>query len=74
VAEADVAKLTEFLHEGQQTGEFRQFDPRVMAVAIMSLRNGVLRALAADPHLDLDIYERELVTLVALATRKEPQR
>ena len=73
VAEADVAKLTEFLHEGQQAGEFRRFDPRVMAVAIMSLRNGVLRALAADPDLDLDIYERELVTLVALATRKEPR-
>jgi len=73
VAEADLAKLTEFLHEGQQAGEFRQFDPRVMAVAIMSLRDGVLRALAADPGLDLDVYERELVALVVLATRKELQ-
>ncbi|MGQ0778651.1 MAG: TetR family transcriptional regulator [Pseudonocardiales bacterium] len=73
VAEADVAKLAEFLHEGQQAGEFRRFDPQVMAVAIMSLRDGVLRALAADPDLDLDHYERELVTLVALATGKEPQ-
>ncbi|MGH3931782.1 MAG: TetR family transcriptional regulator [Pseudonocardiaceae bacterium] len=73
VADADVAKLTEFLLEGQQTGEFRRFDPRVMAVAIMSLRDGVLRALAADPDLDLDVYQRELVSLVALATRKEPR-
>ncbi|MGH3941383.1 MAG: TetR/AcrR family transcriptional regulator [Pseudonocardiaceae bacterium] len=74
VAQADVAKLAEFLQEGQQAGEFRRFDSQVMAVAIMSLRDGVLRALAADPGLDLDHYERELVTLVALATGKGPQR
>ncbi|MGH3914755.1 MAG: TetR family transcriptional regulator [Pseudonocardiaceae bacterium] len=73
VAEADLTKLAEFLREGQQTGEFRRFDPRVMAVAIMSLRDGVLRALAADPTLDLEVYERELVALVARATRKEAQ-
>jgi len=42
-----------------------------MAVAILSLRNGILRQLVVDPGLDLDTYGRELVALVELATRKD---
>jgi AcrR family transcriptional regulator len=72
VAEADLAKLEAVLREGQRRGELRAFDPRFMAVAILALRNGVLRRLAADPSLDPDADARELVTLVDLATRKEP--
>lgn len=68
IAESDLAHLAELLQHGQQQGEFRAFDTRVMAVAIISLRNGALGQLATNPDLDLDLYARELVTLVELAT------
>jgi TetR/AcrR family transcriptional regulator, fatty acid metabolism regulator protein len=70
LAKADLANLEQLLRQGQQQGEFREFDTRVMAVAIMSLRNSVIGQLAADPELDLEIYARELVTLLDLATRR----
>jgi hypothetical protein len=62
--------MEELLRGGQRDGEFRGFDTRVMAVAVMALRNAVISQLAADPELDLEPYRRELVELVELATRK----
>ena len=70
IAASDLAALEELLREGQRDGEFRQFDTRVMAVAVLALRNAVIGRLAADPDLDLEPYRRELVTLIELATRK----
>lgn len=70
IAASDLAAMEELLGEGQRDGEFRRFDTRVMAVAVMALRNAVIDRLAADPELDLEPYRRELVTLVELATRK----
>ncbi|MFC4591182.1 TetR/AcrR family transcriptional regulator [Sphaerisporangium corydalis] len=54
---------------GQKTGEFRRFDPRVMAIAIRGAVDAVPAELIVDPDLDLDGLARELTTLFTLATR-----
>ena len=69
-AGSDVPKLEELLKYGQSQGEFRAFDTQVMAVSIISLRNGVLAQLAMNPNLDLTTYTQELVALLELATRR----
>lgn len=69
IAASDLTAMEELLRQGQRDGEFRRFDTRVMAVAVMALRNAVIGQLAADPELDLEPYRRELVELVELATR-----
>jgi hypothetical protein len=70
IATSDEAALEELFREGQRDGEFRRFDTRVMAVAVMALRNAVIGQLAADPALDLDSYRREMAMLIELATGK----
>ncbi|MBB4939476.1 AcrR family transcriptional regulator [Streptosporangium album] len=68
VARADLDALEDLLARGQRQGQFRQFDPRSVAIAIRSLRDGILGALTVDPGLDLDAYGKELRTLVRLMT------
>lgn len=70
ITQADIANLEQVLLQGQQQGEFREFDAHMMAVSIMSLRNGVIGQLAINPDFDLNAYTHELVTLVELATRR----
>ncbi len=57
------------LAAGQQAGEFRAFDTRVLAVAIGGAIDGVVLAWLADPGLDLRDAADELVTAVRLAVR-----
>lgn len=67
-----LAPLEDAFRRGQAAGEFREFDPRVMARAL----RGVIDAIPpriSDPDLDLDHYARELTTLFDLATRN-PER
>ncbi len=59
------------LRQGQEEGEFRAFDLRVMAVTIRRAIDAVAPLLAAHPTLDTDLYAQELVTLFDRATRKE---
>lgn len=63
--------LEALLRQGQEEGEFRAFDLRVMAVTIRQAIDVVAPLLAAHPNLDTDSYARELVTLFDRATRKE---
>lgn len=63
--------LEALLRQGQEEGEFRAFDLRVMAVTIRRAIDAVAPLFAAHPHLDTDSYARELVTLFDRATRKE---
>ena len=65
IADSDHVALAELLRQGQEEGGFRVFDPDVMAVFILAMRNGVVLRSGA---LDLDVCERELVTAVELAT------
>jgi TetR/AcrR family fatty acid metabolism transcriptional regulator len=66
--EADLDRL---LRWGQEAGEFRAFDTRVMATAIRNVIDGVPAQMAGDPHLDLDAYAGEVVTLFQHATRTD---
>jgi hypothetical protein len=70
LAETDVAALEGLLRQGQAQGEFRAFNPRIMAETILSLRNELLVQLAAKPDLNLNLYAQEWVTLFDLATRQ----
>ncbi|MFC0543454.1 TetR/AcrR family transcriptional regulator [Kutzneria chonburiensis] len=70
---ADIAKLdlATILREGQESGEFRDFDVAHMASAINgAVRNGPLLELALNPNYDMDGYAGELVTTFDLATRR----
>lgn len=63
--------LEALLRKGQQEGDFRAFDLRVMAVTIRRAIDALPPLLIADPTLDADGYARELGTLFDRATRKE---
>jgi len=59
------------LRRGQQTGEFRSFDPRVMAVSIQGAIDTMFAYWAAYPDHDLDAHARELADLFEHAIRAE---
>jgi TetR/AcrR family fatty acid metabolism transcriptional regulator len=69
--EAAVDHLEPLLRWGQENGEFREFSPRVMAMAIRNAIDGVPPQMVSDEDLDLDAYADELVTLFDRATRRE---
>lgn len=68
---SDRVKLAALLVDGQRTGDFRNFDTDVMAGFVLSLRNGVIARVAAEPGFDPAACADELVRVVELATRKE---
>lgn len=59
------------LSEGQSAGEFRDFDPLVVATTIRRAVEGLPFLLESHPDLDLRRYAQELVTMFELATRRE---
>lgn len=59
------------LRRGQAAGEFRAFDPRVMALAVQRAVEALPFAMESEPDLDCDAFSRELVTLFELGTRRE---
>lgn len=61
--------IEEILRQGQDGGEFRDFDCRVMAMAIQRAIDGLPLLLESNPDLDLGAYANELVTLFHLGTR-----
>lgn len=63
--------IESLLRWGQETGEFREFSIRFMALTILAAVSEVARQVGAYPDIDLDAYARELVTLFDCATRKE---
>ncbi|GAA2776354.1 TetR/AcrR family transcriptional regulator [Saccharopolyspora taberi] len=69
----ELQALQGIFRAGQRSGEFRDFSPEVMAVALRHALDGVALHLGADPDADPDRYADELVTLFDLATRKEPR-
>ncbi len=70
--EAVPPHLEHLLHRGQEAGEFRAFDARVMALAVQRAVEALPFALESEPDLDCDAFSRELVTLFELGTRLEP--
>lgn len=59
------------LRAGQESGDFRDFDPVVMATSVQRCVEGLPFLLESRPDLDCHSYGRELVTLFELATRRE---
>jgi AcrR family transcriptional regulator len=66
-AEHPVSRLATLFRAGQDAGEFRSFDPVVMAVTLRA----AIDAAAARPDLDPHAYAAELVGLFTQGTRKE---
>jgi AcrR family transcriptional regulator len=68
---AVISPLEALLRSGQDGGEFRDFDARVMAVAIQRAVDGLPFLLESVPDLDCAAYAHELVTLFQLGTRRD---
>jgi AcrR family transcriptional regulator len=66
----EVAMLSEIFRAGQASGEFREFDPRFMAVTLRHALDGLAEQIAADPQPGVDTYIRELTAIVDGATRR----
>ena len=64
------ADLESILTFGQSSGEFRDFDPWVMATTVQRSVDGLPFALQADPAIDCVAYAGELVTTFELATTR----
>jgi TetR/AcrR family transcriptional regulator, fatty acid metabolism regulator protein len=69
-ATSTVEAIDLILRDGQRSGEFADFAPDVMAMAVRQAVDGVLLQLRVRPDLDLDTYGRELVALFERATRR----
>ncbi|MEV0618907.1 TetR/AcrR family transcriptional regulator [Nonomuraea sp. NPDC050404] len=59
----------ELFRRGQQEGEFRSFNPRVMSVAVQSAIDGMFAYWVANPDHDLEAHADELADLFEHAAR-----
>jgi AcrR family transcriptional regulator len=66
-----VALLSAMFADGQARGEFRAFDPHVMAVTVRAAIDAAAGRLTGPDPVDLRTYTTELITLFDLATGKE---
>ena len=66
--EPAIGHLEQILLLGQASGEFREFDARVVATTIQRAVEGLPFLLESAPDLDCAAYGRELVTLFELGT------
>ncbi|QWF77398.1 HTH-type transcriptional regulator BetI [Amycolatopsis sp. CA-230715] len=65
-----ISLLEEAFREGQRAGEFGEFDPRVMAIAVRQAIDGIHALLAAEPRTDTAAYAQQVVRIFALATAR----
>ena len=68
--QAVTAPIEQILRDGQRSGEFRDFDPKVMATLVQRAVDGLPFLLAAEPDLDVQAYGAEVATVFELATRR----
>ncbi len=71
-ARANVDALEPILRAGQESGEFRPFDPELMALTLKSAVDAAIVRMARPPRLTLAQCVGELTTLARVATRREP--
>jgi AcrR family transcriptional regulator len=57
--------------EGQKSGEFRDFSPRSMAIALRGVIDAAPGKLLGTPNFDLAAYAREIADLFELGTRAQ---
>lgn len=67
--ETSIAEVVAFFAAGQADGEFRTFDTRAGAVALLAALEAVPVELAARPDTDVDAFARELGQFFDRATR-----
>jgi AcrR family transcriptional regulator len=67
---AVTAPIEQILRDGQSSGEFRDFDPKIMATLVQRAVDGLPFLLAAEPGLDVEAYGAEVATAFDLATRR----
>ncbi|MBB6171717.1 AcrR family transcriptional regulator [Nocardiopsis mwathae] len=65
--------LEDLFRGGQADGEFRDFDPRVMAVSLQASIDSMFGYWAAYPEHDPEAHARELADIFDHATRAEPR-
>lgn len=70
--ETALTDLEQVLAWGQQSGEFRDFDLRTMAIAIRGAIDATPSEILKNRDFDLQRHASELSTLFTLATRKTP--
>ncbi|SRR5712691_1206552 len=69
--ELGIVQLEEIFRAGQGNGEFRLFEPRLMAIALRGVIDKVLGQLTAHPVLDFERYTQQLVELFDRATKQD---
>jgi AcrR family transcriptional regulator len=67
--QAALSPVAQILRGGQESGEFRRFDPTVMATLVQRAVDGLPFLLDADPRVDPIAYGAEVATAFDLATR-----
>jgi AcrR family transcriptional regulator len=70
----ELADLAVIFREGQVSGEFRDFDTRIMARTLRQALDGVLVEIAHHSDIDANHYTEELVTLFQHATQNKEVR
>lgn len=68
--EQSVGQIEQMLREGQEHGEFRDFSPRFVAVALLGSLEAIPGELFARPDTDVAAYAKELSMTYDLAVRK----
>jgi AcrR family transcriptional regulator len=68
--QAVISPIEKILRDGQRSGEFRAFDPKVMATLVQRAVDGLPFLLAADPSLDVQSYGAEAAIVFDLATKE----
>jgi AcrR family transcriptional regulator len=71
---AELDGVVEVLVRGQRAGEFREFEPRTVAVIIRQMLSGALQQLLTQPDLDLTGYTHELVAMCEHAVAAPERR
>jgi AcrR family transcriptional regulator len=64
-----LTEMQDMFREGQQHGEFRDFVPRVMALALMAALETAPGELFGRPETDVNTYARELATIFVQAVK-----
>jgi AcrR family transcriptional regulator len=66
----EVAMVSEIFRAGQASGEFREFDPRFMAVTLRHALDGLAEQISTRPELDVEECIREFTAIFEGATRR----
>ncbi|HSR86957.1 MAG TPA: TetR/AcrR family transcriptional regulator [Streptosporangiaceae bacterium] len=67
--QAVISPIEQILRAGQAAGEFRSFDPKVMATLVQRAVDGLPFLLAAEPDTDVAAYGAEVAMTFHLATK-----